>query len=547
MTDYPFDLGVHSRAITTDSPAAQQWFDRGLAWVYGFNHEEAIFCFRQALEADPDSAMAHWGIAYAIGPDYNFHWDKHPFEMKKNSVKVYARHMAQAEALLDVITPVERALIEALQARRIPNPELEDFGPHNDAYANAMRRVCRDNPTDLDVVALTVEAVMMRTPWQLWDLATGEPADGADTVEAITLLETAFSTQPEAWRHPGLLHLYIHLMEMSPHPERALRHGAALSGLCPGAGHLQHMGSHVDVLCGQYADVVRRNEEAWANDQVYLDLRGPGTFYDTYICHDLHFIIYGAMFLGQLAPALRAADAIETLLTPEVVAPAADWMESYYPMRFHALVRFGEWAAIDAAELPEDAELYAFSTAVILYAKGISAAVQGDVARARALQTQFRDAAEAVPAERVLFNNLCSDILKIADAMLEGEILYRDGQYDAAFAALRRAVDLDDSLPYEEPWGWMQPARHALGALLLEQGHVAEAEAVYRADLGLDPALARACQNPANVWSLRGLHDCLTRQERGAEAALLKPQLDVALALADRAVTHSCFCAGRAA
>lgn len=542
MRDY-LDLGTHSRPVTTTSAEAQTWFDRGLNLLFAFNHEEAILCFRQALEADPECAMAHWGIGYAIGPDYNFHWPDHPFELKQKSVSVMAKNLAAAEALLDKVTPIERALINALRARQIPTAEVEDFGPFNDAYANAMRLVLRDNPTDLDVLTLTVEALMMRTPWQLWDLKTGTPKDGADTAEAIALCEAAFDRQPEAWRHPGLLHLMIHLMEMSPQPERALRHGDALTGLVRDAGHMQHMASHVDVLCGDYENVVRRNRRAWEADKAYLALRGPETFYTTYICHDLHFIIYGAMFLGQLAPALEAATEIENLLTPEVVEPRKDWIESYWPMRFHALVRFGEWAAIDTASLPEDQELFRFSTAIVLYAKGISAAVQGHVDRARKLQQQFRAASSRVPEERMLFNNRCVDILAIADAMLEGEVLYREGSFEAAFAALRRAVSLDDGLPYEEPWGWMQPARHALGALLLEQGRNEEAEAVYRADLGLDPTLARACQNPDNVWSLRGLFDCLQRRNAGEEALVIKQRLDKAAARADRVVTASCFCA----
>lgn len=541
--DAYFDLGAHGRPVTTSSPVAQRWFDRGLNWLYGFNHEEAILCFERALEADPACAMAHWGIGYAAGPDYNFHWDKHPHELKQKSVAAVAGALDAAEPLLGGLVDVERALIGALGARRIASAGQEDFTPQNDAYADAMRRVCRDHPTDLDVVALTAEALMMRTPWQLWDLASGQPAPGADTIEAITLLETAFANQPAAWRHPGCLHMYIHLLEMSPHPERALRMGDALTGLVPDAGHLQHMATHIDVLCGEYENVVRRNRRAWQADRIYLDRRGTETFYSTYVCHDLHFMLYGAMFLGQLGPALEAAEALETILTPEVVRPSADWIESYFPMRYHALVRFGEWAAIDAASLPEDRELFIFSTAVILYAKGISAAVQGDVARARDQQRAFRQAMSEVPPERVLFNNLCTDILAIGDQMLEGEILYREGAHDAAFAALRRAVALDDTLPYEEPWGWMQPARHALGALLLEQGRVAEAEAVYRADLGLDPALSRACQNPDNIWSLRGLHDCLTRQGKLDQAALIKPRLDRVAARADRAVTVSCFCA----
>ncbi|MEM9852090.1 MAG: hypothetical protein AAF761_08830 [Pseudomonadota bacterium] len=542
MLETDFDLGRHSWPVTA-TPEAQTWFDRGLMWMYCFNHEEAIRSFEAALRADPGCAMAHWGIGYAVGPDYNFHWDKHPYELKEHSVAKLAHHLAAAEALLEDVSAKEAALIAALRARQVPSAEVEDFTPHSDAYAHAMRAVQAAHPKDLDILALTAEALMTRTPWALWDLKNSEPPAWADTAEVLAMLDAAFENDPAAWQHPGCLHMYVHLLEMSPFPERALRQGDALADLAPDAGHLVHMGTHVDVLAGDYANVVARNHRAWEADKRFLDLRGPNTFYTTYICHDLHFKIYGALFLGQLGPALEAADALETLLTPEVLRPSADWMESYWPMRYHALVRFGEWAAIDAAELPEDAELFAFSTAVMLYAKGISAAVQGDVARARKHQQDFVSATARVPEERVLFNNLCSDILAVADRMLEGEIAYRARDYEKAFAALRAAVSLDDGLPYEEPWGWMQPARHALGALLLEQGHVEEAEAVYRADLGLDPTLARACQNPDNIWSLRGLHDCLIRRGADAEAAFLRPRLARAQARADRPVRASCFCA----
>ena len=541
MTAY-FDLGAHTRAITTDSDDAQIWFDRGLNWIYGFNFDEAIFCFKEALKADPNCAMAHWGIGLAIGPDYNMHWDMYTPKMRAHAVKVFAEHQQALAQLRDQVTDVERGLIDALVAREV-DVEAEDFTAQNDAYADAMRKVCAAYPNDLDVISLTAEALMVRTPWALWDLKAAKPTDGSSTQEAMDLLEQTFAEKPAAWSHPGCLHLYIHLMEMSPFPERALRHGDALTGLVPDAGHMQHMASHIDVLCGEYPNVVHRNQRAWDADKDFLELRGPDTFYTPYICHDLHFVVYGAMFLGQLAPALEASHQLENLLTPEVVEPNADWIESYYPMRYHALVRFGEWAAIDTADLPDDQELYCFSTGVALYAKGISAAVQGKVTAARDLQDQFEAAWAKVPEERMLFNNRCIDILEIANMMLEGEILYREKRYEDAFSTLRDAVQVDDNLPYEEPWGWMQPARHALGALLLEQGHAEEAEAVYRADLGLDPKLARACQNPNNVWSLKGLHTCLTRRGAADEAALIKPVLDRIAARADRDVTVSCFCA----
>ncbi|MDR6266292.1 hypothetical protein [Roseobacter sp. N2S] len=537
-----YNLGGHSRAITTPSPQAQLWFDRGLNWTFGFNHNEAIACFEKALAADPACVMAHWGICYAIGPNYNYTWPDYPYREKQKAVAVFGEHYAGALKGLDGATPMEQALIRALAARNITAAEEEDFQPYTEAYAQAMRSVYRDHPTDLDICALTAEALMSRSPWALWDLQSGAPAQNASTAEAMTLMETAFANDPAAMTHPGLLHMYIHLMEMSPHPEKALKAGDALTGLVPDAGHLQHMATHIDVLCGQYQNVVTRNGVAWKADQKYLAENGPFTFYTTYMCHNLHFQLYGAMFLGQIGPALQAADFLENLLTPDVIEPAADWIESYFPMRLHALIRFGQWDAIKAYVPPENAELFAFTHAVSAYAKAVACAASGDVAQAEIHRAAFYPAKAAVPETRVLFNNLCSDILNIGTQMLEGELAYRKGDYDLAFDHLRKSVELDDTLPYEEPWGWMQPSRHALGALLLEQGRVAEAEAVYRADLGLDGKLARACQNPDNVWALHGLHECLMKTGQVGEARLIKQRLDIANARADAPIKASCFC-----
>jgi tetratricopeptide (TPR) repeat protein len=206
------------------------------------------------------------------------------------------------------------------------------------------------------------------------------------------------------------------------------------------------------------------------------------------------------------------------------------------------LIRFGKWDDIKAQELPEDHELYSVTTALILYAKTVAYAATGDIATALSSREAFRIAKAAVPESRMLFNNTCIDILNIAEEMLEGELSYRQGDFDIAFAHLRRSVELDDTLPYDEPWAWMQPARHALGALLLEQGRTEEAEAVYRADLGLDDTLSRASQHPDNVWALHGLHECLMARGELAEASLIKQRLDLANARADVPIRASCFC-----
>lgn len=545
MNDY-YDLGNYSRSVSTASPDAQLWFDRGLLWTYGYHHEEAIKCFRKALEHDPACVMAHWGVAYASGPNYNKKWGD--FDDDEKETCLADAHLAVANAInhLDKASAIEKGLIEALDERYPDDVSVEDFGPWNDAFANAMRKVYQDYSSDLDVATIFAEAIMNRTPWKLWDLATGKPAEGADTVEAIEVLETAFSKLADQGsnRHPGLLHMYLHLMEMSPHPEKALNAGDSLSELVPDAGHLLHMATHVDVLCGDYQNVVLRNHKAIQADQKYLKRCGALNFYTIYRCHNYHFKIYGAMFLGQKQVAIETADELAAAVSGEVLELMADWVEAFYPMKQHVLIRFGMWDEIKAQGLPDDSNLYAVTTALIHYAKTVSCAATGDIPGAEAARNDFRAAKAAVPETRMLFNNTCADILDVAEAMLEGEVSYRKGDFDEAFDHLRRSVELDDSLPYDEPWGWMQPTRHALGALLLEQDRIDEAEAVYRADLGFDDTLARACQHPNNVWSLHGMHECLLRLGRDNEAKLLKSQLDIALARADVEIKYSCYCRG---
>ena len=543
MAEY-YDLGTYERAVSTASGEAQLWFNRGLVWTYGYHHEEAVACFEEALEHDPDLAMAHWGIAYAVGPNYNRQWGDFDEEEKTEYLGRALEAVGAASERAGSVELVERALIEALAVRYPSDPSVEDFGPWNDAYSDAMREVYRAHPDDMDVTALFAEAMMNRTAWQLWDLVSGEPAEGADTLEAAEVLESAFTdlAGQGANTHPGLLHMYIHLMEMSPHPEKALKAGDALVNLAPDAGHLQHMATHIDVLCGHYQNVVARNDVAIVADRKYLARSGAENFYTVYRCHNYHFKIYGAMFLGQLQPAIEAADELAETLTEDVVRPLADWLEAFIPMKQHVLIRFGKWEEIKAQELPEDREFYSVTTALILYAKTVAYAATGDIPGALASRDDFRVSKAAVPESRMLFNNTCIDILNIAEEMLEGELSYRQGEYDIAFVHLRRSVELEDTLAYDEPWGWMQPARHALGALLLEQGRLGEAEAVYRADLGLDDSLSRASQHPDNVWSLNGLHECLMLRGEIGEAQMISQRLEMANARSDVPIKASCFC-----
>ena len=541
-----YDLGPYTRKITAAGPEAQLWFDRGLNWLYGFNHAEAIACFKKALEHDPDCAMAYWGISYAAGPNYNLPWYLYDPAGKAAALATAYDALQGALARIERASPVEQALIRALPARYPQREAVEDQAPWDAAYADAMRSVFHAYRDDLEVREVFVEAIMNLTPWKMWDLKTGGVAERAGTLEAMEVLDSAFRDFPRAWDHPGLLHLYVHLMEMSPFPQRALRAGDRLRDLVPDAGHLIHMPTHIDVLCGHYRDVLVYNHKAIVADRKFLAREGALNVYALYRTHNHHFAIYGAMFLGQYGPAMAAAqELIDT--TPEELLripspPMADFVEGYLPMKQHVLIRFGKWREIIAQDLPADRTLYCSTTAMMLYAQTVAHSALGHIAEAEKTRAAFMEAKPRVPESRRVHNNTVRDLLEIAQAMLDGELEYRRGNHEVAFTHLRRSVELDDALPYDEPWGWMQPTRHALGALLLEQGRVAEAEAVYRSDLGLDGKLSRACQHLDNLWSLHGLHECLTRRGEAVEAALIKQRLELALARSEVPVKASCFC-----
>jgi tetratricopeptide (TPR) repeat protein len=541
-----FDLGTYGRKVSTSKPEAQLWFDRGLNWLFGFNHAEAIKCFQKALKHDPECAMAHWGVSYASGPNYNLPWSRYDPRGRQMALASSYDAMLDALARAERASPVERAMIQALRARYPQREALDDMTPWDKAYTNEMRKIFSAYPDDLEVRAVFAESLMNETPWLMWDLASGKPAEGAGTEECRAVIEDALGRVPAAWDHPGLLHLYVHLMEMSPFPERALRAGDRLRGIMPDSGHLIHMPTHLDVLCGQYNDVLTYNQKALATDRKFLAYSDDPGVYLVYVIHNFHFAIYGAMFLGQYTPAIALAEELIATI-PEAVLriespPMADFLEGYLTMKQHVLVRFGKWREIIAQELPKDRDLYCSNVAMIHYAKAVAHSALGEVAEAEAERTLFVAAKARVPETRRVHNNFLVNLFNVAEAMLNGELEYRRRNYDTAFAQLRRSVELSDALPYDEPWGWMQPTRHALGALLLEQGRIEEAEAVYRSDLGLDGKLSRACQHPDNLWSLHGLHECLTRRGDTIEQALVKQRLDLAQARAEVSIKASCFC-----
>lgn len=546
-----FDLGTHVRTISTTSPKAQAWFDLGLNWCYGFNHEEGVACFLRALDHDPACVMAHWGIAYGTGPFYNNVWRQFSAAEADSAARTSHSHVQQARALAEHATEVESALVEALAMRfQMPNSVSGDtFDRWDNDYANAMRAVYLDHSDDHDVAALFAEALITRTAWKLWDVKRGVPAEGSDVAEAISVIERAIALSDARGdpQHPAILHLHIHATEMSAAPEQALRSADLLGDLCPDAGHMNHMPGHTYVLCGDYEKAKHASEKAIRADNLYVEHAGTFNFYTTARCHDLHLMMYACMFLGQFAPAMEAADQMCATLSKAVLSvkdrpQMAITMEGYYSMRMHVLVRFGRWRDIVASPLPDDPVLYCVSTAMHHYARGVAYAALGQAQQAEEERRAFHAAIARVPDDRRFFNNAACSILAVGEKMMEGEVAYHNGELELAFAHLRDAVQRCDNLEYSEPWAWMHPPRHALAALLAEQGRMQEAEAVYRTDLGLDDKLHRCAQHPDNVWALHGLVECLRARGDLKELPSLEAKLATALAKTDVSITASCLC-----
>ena len=539
MKEY-FNLGDYSRKVSTKQPC-QTWFDRGMVWLFAYNHEEAISCFEKAIEADNECAFAFWGVAYAIGPNYNKHWDV--FTPDEKAPVLEKAHTALTAGLaLTELSTVEKELLEALVYRYPVNTDIEDFQPYSDAFAKAMRPLYEKNPNDLDICCIYAEALMNRTPWRLWDFWKGIPNPKSSTVQAMTVLENAFDTIPSAWQHPGLLHMYIHLMEMSPQPEKALRHGDILTELVPDAGHLVHMATHIDVLCGDYQNVLYRNLSASKVDDAFKAYAGAENFYALYRIHNLHFAMYGAMFLGQKAAAVDTVSRLRDEVPDEVVKLYPDIFETFVAAAPHVYIRFGMWEEILRLEQPKDSHLYATTNALTYYAKAVAFANLGKHDEAKKCMMDFSKAFADVPDSRMLFNNKSRDVLKIANEMMKGEVAFKSGDHTLGLSHLRNAVELDDNLNYEEPWSWPQPTRHALGALLMEVGEFHEAEAVYRADLGLDGKLPRPSQHPKNVWALHGLYECLKIKQDVIELPHIESLLEQAKARTDISIHASCLC-----
>ncbi|KAH5015996.1 hypothetical protein HBI33_125710 [Parastagonospora nodorum] len=547
--DYQYDLGSYHRKVSTKNAKAQLWFDRGLTWCYAFHHEESARCFERAISDDPACAMAYWGLAFALGPNYNKPWDLFDENELVSTIDKINDANAKARQHASEASEVEKALIDAVQLR-VPNGlDEKAFKTCNEAYALAMESVYAMFPDDLDIVSLYADSIMNLSAWDLWDLKTGEPTPGSRSLEAKEILEKALK-KDGVHKHPGVLHLYIHLMEMSKTPEVALVAADHLRTLIPDAGHLVHMPSHLDILVGDYRRAIASNADACLADEKYLAEHGGDNFYSFYRMHDYHSLIYAAMFAGQSQVALEAVDRMEKSLPDSLLRiqspPMADWLENFASVRIHVLVRFGRWEELIALDMPNDRHLYCVTSAMFHYGKGVAYAATGDISHAEEHRAALAEAIERIPSSRICgdFPNRSNVVLKVGVAMLDGELEYRKGNFDSAFKHLETAIERDDALTYAEPWPWMMPTRHAYAALLMEQGRVENAAAAHRADLGFDDTLPRARQHPNNIWALHGYHECLLKLGKMDEAGIVGQQLRIAKAVADVGVKSSCYCRG---
>ena len=511
-------FGNYERAISTSSTEAQRWFNQGIQLTYGFNHDEAVRSFQQAAYEDPDAAMPWWGIAYCQGININ------DPEMTDERSRLAFEAIEEAQERVNDASDVEAALINAL-AHRYEWPAPDDRFPLDQAYADAMQKVYERFSSDPDVAALYAESLMNLQPWDYWT-PTGE-AKGR-TNEFVHIIEGALASHPQ---HPGANHFYIHATEASADPDRAVAAADRLTSIVPGSGHLVHMPSHIYVRVGRYYDAATSNQAAIAADRAYLSQAPEPGMYAMYYAHNLHFLAYASMMAGNFEVALKAARDLEAEMPEAALREHASLIEGIMPTTFHVLIRFGKWQEILTE--PDYPEWRVVSRAVRHYARSVAQSALGNTEPARDELTQFEQALVHVPEDWWIFNNRVHEVLPIARAMVNGELLFREGNHEEAFAVLREAVAAEDQLVYDEPPAWMLPVRHALGALLVSAGKYAEAEAIYREDLA---------ENRDNGWSLTGLKATLIATDRAEEALALEERLTAAFAQADIQPRSSCYC-----
>jgi tetratricopeptide (TPR) repeat protein len=496
-------LGDLHHPVSTSNPQAQQFFDQGLRLIYAFNHDEAGHSFQRAAELDPKLAMAYWGIAEAVGPNYNDPASDDRFKAAHDAIQ-------KALDLSGNGSAIEKAYIEAM-AKRFPGDPKADRRKAAEDYRDAMREVVKQYPDDLDAATLFAESGMNLHPWGLWH-PDGTPEAG--TEEIVSTLESVIRRDPN---HLGAIHYYIHSVEASRSPERALAGANRLATLAPAAGHIVHLPAHVYIRTGDYDAAVKTNQKAATADEAYIKASGAQGIYPMmYYSHNLHFIAMCSAMNGNYAESKKAADMLAAHVAPAVTDMPP--LEGFMTIPMAVEVRFHRWSDILTAKPPDPA--MKVSTVFYHFARGMALAATGKVADAEAEHKLVSEAEQATP-EDVVFampvNNKAKDILKIAKNVLGAKIALAKNDNEGAINMLRQAVVVQDSLKYDEPPDWFFPVRESLGAVLLSSGNAVEAEKVFRDDLD---------RNPRNPRSLFGLREALKAQKRDYDAGFIQKQFD---------------------
>ena len=505
-------MGNYHHPISTKSPEAQTFFDQGLTLMYGFNHAEAIRSFQKAAELDPEAAMPLWGIALALGPNYNIDVDP--------AAELAAYEAAQKALTLAPKAPEnERAYIEAL-VKRYSNDPKADLKQLGRDYSNAMGELMRKYPDDLDAATLYAESKMNLNPWKLWTL-DGKPNEG--TEEIVVVLESVLARDPN---HPGANHYYIHATEASLEPSRALPSAKRLETLVPEAGHLVHMPAHIYNRTGDYAGAARQNEIAAKVDEAYIRETGASGVYPMmYYNHNVHFLAYACSMEGRYEDARKSAEQVMAAAIPMV--PMMPLMiEGFVPTPYLVLLRFHKWD--DILQLPKPGPNLPITTAIWHYARGVAYASTGKIQEAENEQKLFLNGVKSVSAEALFGLNQASAILNVASIVLDAEISEAKGDKKSAIVLWSKAVSAQDELSYDEPPGWYYPVRESWGGALYRNGQLEEAEVVFRADL---------VKNPRNGRSLFGLMETLKAQKKETDAEFLELQFKEAWKNADTALS----------
>ena len=485
-------LGKLHYAVTTKSADAQRWFDQGLRYVYAFNHEQAVASFKKATEVDPNLAIGYWGMALALGPNINMDVDP---EREKQAFDAVHAALAQASHA----SQKEQDLINAL-ARRYSDDPGADLKKLAANYSAAMREVSAKYPNDDDIATLYAESLMDLHPWKFWT-HDGKPAEG--TEEIVRVLEGVLKRNPN---HIGANHYYIHAVEASPNPARALRSAERLKTLAPSAGHLVHMPAHIYQRTGNYAGAAAANDAGARADRAFMAKYGAENMYSgMYYNHNLDFGATSYATIGDFANAKKAADEVSS--NAAKMAAMIPMIEGASSDSLKVLLRFGRWNDIVGGKFETPGPM---STAFLHFARGVAFAQVGNIAGAESERKAFDEArAKIAPEETGVFQNPETKVLAVAAEVLNGRMAMARGDNAGAIAAYRNAVAAEDALDYDEPADWFAPTREALGAALLRAGQPAEAEKVFREDLA---------RNKDNPRSLYGLSRALRAQKKDATA-----------------------------